>query len=75
MTVVPKGKPKELSECNQIEGKIGQAKQGYGLNDVKVKLASTSNSWIGLTLFVLMLFTLLNNKVSFSKKIAIYSTF
>ena len=64
MTVVPKGKPKELStyekrkhkkelsERNQIEGKIGQAKQGYGLNQVNAKLASTSNSWIGITLFV-----------------------
>mgnify|MGYP000526948299 CR=1 FL=1 len=43
---------KELSKCNQIEGKIGQAKQGYGLNEVKAKLQQTSHSWIGATLFI-----------------------
>jgi len=64
MTVSQKGKPKELtpyqkrkrrkelSERNQIEGKIGQAKQGYKLNQVKAKLNQTSNAWIGITLFI-----------------------
>ena len=64
MTVAPKGKTKELtayqkrkrkkelSERNQIEGKIGQAKQGYKLNEIKAKLNQTSISWIGLTLFI-----------------------
>ena len=64
MTVVAKGKPKtltnyekrknreELKERNHIEGKIGQAKQGYKLNSVKAKLSDTSNSWIGITLFI-----------------------
>ena len=64
MTVAPKGKPKEmtpyqkrkykkeLSERNQVEGKIGQAKQGYRLNEVKAKLINTSSTWIGATLFI-----------------------
>ena len=64
MTVTSKGKPKEmtlyqkrkhkkeLSERNEVEGKIGQAKQGYRLNQVKAKLNQTSNSWIGITLFI-----------------------
>jgi len=64
MTVTPKGKPKtmtpyqkrkhrkELSERNQVEGKIGQAKQGYGLNQIKAKLDQTSQTWIGITLFI-----------------------
>jgi len=64
MTVAPKGKPKEmtkyqkrkhrkeLSERNQVEGKIGQAKQGYQLNQVKAKLSQTSNTWIGITIFI-----------------------
>lgn len=64
MTVVPKGKSKkmtarekkkyrtELSEPNAVEGKIGQAKQGYGLNNVKAKLKNTSMSWIGATLLI-----------------------
>ena len=64
MTVSAKGKTKVLSkyqkrkrkkefnERNQIEGKIGQAKQGYGLNQIKAKLSDTSTSWIGAVLFV-----------------------
>jgi len=64
MTVASKGKPKtltryqkrkslkEFNERNHIEGKIGQAKQGYGLNNIKAKLSDTSNSWIGAVLFI-----------------------
>lgn len=64
MTVAPKGKPKEmtpyekrkhrkeLSERNEVEGKIGQAKQGYALNQVKAKLSQTSKTWIGATIFI-----------------------
>ena len=64
MTVSPKGKPKkitayqkrkrkkELTERNQIEGKIGQVKQGYDLDEVKAKLKDTSTTWIGATLFI-----------------------
>jgi DNA-directed RNA polymerase subunit E'/Rpb7 len=64
MTVAQKGKTKEHSvyekrkskkefnERNQIEGKIGQAKQGYGLNQIKAKLSDTSNTWIGIVLFI-----------------------
>ena len=43
---------KEYAERNQIEGKIGQAKQGYKLNQIKAKLKDTSQSWIALILFV-----------------------
>ena len=69
MTVAPKGKPKqmtqyqkrkhkkELAERNQVEGKIGQAKQGYGLNQIKAKMSQTSDSWIGVTLFIANLVT------------------
>lgn len=64
MTVARKGsKPKltkyqkrksrdEFNERNQIEGKFGQAKQGYGLNNIKAKLKDTSHSWIGAILFI-----------------------
>ena len=64
MTVAPKGKrpeetpyqkrkrKKEHNERNQVEGKFGQAKQGYGLNNIKAKLSNTSHSWIGAILFV-----------------------
>jgi len=64
MTVIPKGKQpeqsqyekrkqrREFNERNEVEGKIGQAKQGYGLNNIKAKLSDTSHSWIGMVLFV-----------------------
>ena len=64
MTVIAKGsKPemtpyekrkqkKEFNERNAVEGKIGQAKQGYGFNNVKAKLSNTSQSWIAITLFI-----------------------
>ena len=67
MTVSQKGKPKEkskaqkrkekkeYSERNQIEGKIGNAKQVLSLNQIKAKLRETSESWIGITIFVLNL--------------------
>ena len=65
LTAKPKGKPiektyrekkkekQEFNERNHIEGKFGQAKQGYRLNEVKAKLKNTSESWIGVIIFVL----------------------
>ena len=64
LSATPKGRPtklsayqkakrkKEFARRNHIEGKIGQSKQGYKLNQIKAKLKSTSESWIGMTLFV-----------------------
>lgn len=64
MTVIPKGKKpdltdyqkrkqkKEYNERNEIEGKFGQAKQTYGLNNIKAKLSDTSHSWIGAIIFI-----------------------
>ena len=64
LSATPKGRPKKLSAYqkskrrkeygrrNQIEGKIGQSKQGYGLNKIKAKLRNTAEVWIGATIFV-----------------------
>ena len=64
LTVATKGKQKELTkyqkrkrkkeyaERNQVEGKFGQSKQGYNLNEVKAKLKSTSETWVGAIFFV-----------------------
>lgn len=54
---------KEHNERNQIEGRFGQAKQAYGLNNIKAKLADTSYAWIGAVIFVtnLVKFAQLNN--------------
>lgn len=43
---------KEYSRRNQIEGKIGQVKQGYNLNNIKAKLKNSSETWIGIIIFV-----------------------
>ncbi len=67
LTATPKGKPakktayqkrkerKEYGRRNHIEGKIGNAKQAYNLNQIKAKLKQTSESWIGATIFVMNL--------------------
>lgn len=67
LTATPKGKPKqktpyekrkernEYARRNHVEGRIGNAKQAYNLNQIKAKLKSTSESWIGATLLVMNL--------------------
>jgi len=46
-------------ERNPIEGKFGQAKVGYGLDNIKAKLKSTSESWIATITLVLNLVNLM----------------
>jgi hypothetical protein len=65
LTATAKGRPvkkseyqkrkekKEFARRNHIEGKIGNAKQAYNLNQIKAKLKNTSESWIGATLFAM----------------------
>ena len=48
-------KRKKAAERNQVEAKFGQAKRGYHLNNIKARLASTSESWVNAILFVLNL--------------------
>lgn len=42
-------------ERNPIEGKFGQAKNGYGMNRIKARLKTTSQSWIASIILVLNL--------------------
>ena len=58
----PLGRPKAVNkehirpcERNPIEGKFGQAKTAYGLNRIKARLQSTSESWIATIILVLNL--------------------
>jgi transposase, IS5 family len=51
---------REMAERNQIEGKFGQGKNGYRLNQIRARLQKTSESWIGAIFFVM-------NLVRFSK--------
>lgn len=46
-------KRREAAERNQIEGKFGQGKSGYNLNQIQAKLSSTSMSWIAAIIFVM----------------------
>ena len=50
---------KKLAERNHVEGKFGQAKRGYGLNNIKAKLPETSESWINAIFFIMNLTKLL----------------
>jgi hypothetical protein len=43
----------EVTHSNQIEGKFGQGKNGYNLNQIRAKLSSTSMSWIAAIIFVM----------------------
>ena len=54
-------KRKEEAERNHIEGKFGQGKNGYGLNQIRAKLQSTSESWIAAIIFVLNLVRLIKD--------------
>jgi transposase, IS5 family len=57
----PLGRPSAVQhhvspgERNPIEGKFGQAKTAYGLNRIKARLTSTSESWIACIILVLNL--------------------
>jgi transposase, IS5 family len=46
------------AERNPIEGKFGQAKIAYGLDNIKAKLQQTSESWIACIALVLNLVTM-----------------
>jgi hypothetical protein len=52
-------KKKKAAERNHIEGKFGQAKRGYNLNNIKARLAETSESWVNAIFFVMNLTKLL----------------
>lgn len=42
-------------ERNPIEGKFGQAKNGYGMNRIRARLKQTSQSWVASIILVLNL--------------------
>lgn len=46
---------KEAAERNHIEGKFGQGKNGYNLNEIRARLKNTSESWIACIFFIMNL--------------------
>lgn len=57
---------KESAERNWIEGKFGQGKNGYCLNNIRAKLQKTSESWIAAIFFMM-------NLIKFSKECFLFS--
>jgi hypothetical protein len=45
----------EAAERNHIEGKFGQGKNGYKLNEIRARLKNTSESWIACIFFIMNL--------------------
>ena len=46
---------KEAAERNHIEGKFGQGKNGYNLNEIRARLRETSESWVACIFFIMNL--------------------
>jgi hypothetical protein len=46
---------KEMAGRNEIEGKFGQGKNGYGLAKIKARMKATSESWIMSIYFIMNL--------------------
>jgi len=53
-------KKKKAAKRNNVEGKFGQGKRGYGLNNIKARLSETSESWVNSIFFVMNLIQLVN---------------
>ena len=56
---------KQRNQRSLVEGKIGQAKNGYGLGCIKARCKDTSESWLGAIFFVMNLVTLLKMGVEY----------
>ena len=56
---------KELNMRNHVEGKFGQGKNGYELNEVRARRTDTSASWISAILFVMNLTKLMKVAVRY----------
>jgi len=64
-------KQKEKAERNHIEGKFGQGKNGYNLNQIRAKLKETSESWVACIFFVMNLLKYTGD-LSFAYFLALY---
>jgi hypothetical protein len=62
---------KEQNMRNHVEGKFGQGKNGYELNEVRAKRKDTSESWISAILFVMNLTKLIKVAVKYGYFLAL----
>lgn len=61
-------------ERNPIEGKFGQAKVAYGLDNIRAKLQTTSESWIATIFLVLNLLNLVRRSTLLSNLINLFQS-
>ena len=59
---------KEAAERNHIEGKFGQGKNAYNLNEIRAKLKNTSESWVACIFFIM-------NLINYEKQVIFCSIF
>ena len=64
-------KRKEKAERNHIEGKFGQGKNGYNLNQIRARLKETSESWVACIIIVMNLLKYAG-ELSFAYFLALY---
>lgn len=63
---------KKSAERNTIEGKFGQGKRGYGLNNIQARLKETSESWINAIFMVMNVIKLLEVAEKWGQKFFYY---
>lgn len=56
---------------NHVEGKSGQGKNGYNLNQIRARRQDTSESWISAILFVMNLTRLMKIAVGYGNFLAL----
>jgi hypothetical protein len=62
---------KEQNMRNHVEGKSGQGKNGYNLNQIRARRQDTSESWISAILFVMNLTRLMKIAVGYGNFLAL----
>jgi hypothetical protein len=63
---------KEQNMRNHVEGKFGQGKNGYNLNQIRARRQDTSESWISAILFVMNLTKLMQVAVKHGNFLALF---
>jgi len=63
---------KEQNMRNHVEGKFGQGKNGYNLNQIRARRQDTSESWISAILFVMNLTKLMKVAIDYGNFLALF---
>lgn len=63
---------KEQKMRNHVEGKFGQGKNGYNLNQIRARRQDTSESWISAILFVMNLTKLMKIVVGYGNFLILF---